>query len=101
MSFDKKAFAEKLQQRMEENQKAFEGRYAEELKGLLGLSQEELQAILPKTTDSKVYADLITVVKQASVTNVAQAELKAHIQQLGDVAVSIAKRVPKLAALFA
>jgi len=34
-------------------------------------------------------------------TNIAQAELKQHIKELGDVAVSIAKKIPGLAALLA
>lgn len=100
MALDKEAFRKILEQRLAENRAAFEGQYADELKGLLGLSQQEIAAITPATADQKVYADLITVVQQASATNLAQADLKARIQKLGETAVAIAKRVPKLAALF-
>lgn len=94
------AYRKKLQERAEENRKAFEGQYGEEIKGLLGLSREELDRITPGTTDLETYDQLISVVKEASAANIKQAELKSQITKLGNVAVSIAKRVPKLAALF-
>ena len=101
MALNKDAFQKKLEKRLEENRAAFEGEYAAELKELLGLSQQQIDAITPNTTDAQVYADLITVVKQASATNLAQAELKARIESLGRVAVAIAKKVAGLAGLFA
>ena len=42
---------------------------------------------------------MISVVKEASRANIDQAELKATIRELGDVAIAIAKKVPSLAAL--
>ena len=94
------AYRKKLQERAKANRLAFEGQYREEIEGLLGLSREELDKITPDTTDLEIYDQLITVVKEASAANIAQAELKSRIMELGEVAISIAKRVPKLAALF-
>jgi hypothetical protein len=78
---------------------AFRGQYAEEIEGLLGLSKQEIDAITPGDADLQAYDRLITVVKEASRVNLAQAELRNRIRELGDIAVSIAKKVPKLAAL--
>ena len=94
------AYRKKLKERARINRLAFEGQYKEEIQGLLGLSREELDQITPDTTDIEVYDQLITVVKEASAANIAQAELKNRIMELGKVAISIAKHVPKLAALF-
>lgn len=94
------AYRKKLQERAKANRLAFEGQYREEIEGLLGLSREELDQITPDTTDLETYDQLITVVKEASAANIAQAELKNRIMELGKIAVSIAKHVPKLAALF-
>ena len=55
---------------------------------------EEFEADLQK------YDELITVVREASRVNLEQAALKAQIIKLGETAVTIAKRVPTLAALF-
>ena len=97
---DNDAFRKKIQKRAADNRRAFEGQYGEEIEGLLGLSREEIDQITPSTTDVKIYDQLITVVKEASTANIAQAELKSHIIELGEIAVKIAKQVPKLALLF-
>ena len=97
---DIEAFRRKLKKRAEENRRTFEGRFKDEINGLLGLSKEEIDRITPDTTDLEVYDQLITVVKEASAANISQAELKNHIMELGEVAVSISKRVTKLAGLF-
>jgi hypothetical protein len=94
------AYRKKLQERAKANRLAFEGQYREEIEGLLGLSREELDRITPNTTDLEIYDQLITIVKEASAANLTQEELKDHIVELGEVAVSIAKRIPKIAALF-
>lgn len=86
---------------IKKNNEAFRGEFDEEIKGLLGLSRAEIDAITPDVTDLATYAALIEVVKEASRKNVSQAELKARIGQLGDVAVEIAKKVPSLAKLLA
>jgi len=93
-------YRKKLKERAEENRKAFDGIYKDEINGLLGLSKEEIDSITPGTTDLEVYDQLITVVKEASAANIAQAELKSRIMELGDVAVKIAKKSAKLAKYF-
>ncbi len=94
------AYRKRLQERARANRLAFEGQYREEIEGLLGLSRTELDQITPDTTDLEIYDQLITVVKEASASNIAQAELKSRVMELGGVAISIAKNVPKLASLF-
>jgi hypothetical protein len=91
----------RLKRRLEQNRAAFEGEYADELRGLTGLSETELAELSPDTTDHETYNNLITVVREASAANISQAELVSQIKELGDVAVSIAKKVPKLAMLLA
>ena len=93
-------FKKKLREKMLENRKAFEGQYKDELNSLMGLSKTEIDAITPDTTDMEIYDQLITVVKEASRVNLAQAEFKARIEELGEVAVKIATKIPKLADLF-
>lgn len=76
---------------------AFRGQYADAITQLLGLSQTELAELCPAGTDIETYNRLIAVVKEASRVNIAQAELRQQIMQLGSVAVAIARRVPGLA----
>ena len=97
---DINAFKKKLKKRVEANRETFDGKYKEEIKGLLGLSKDEINRITPDTTDREIYDQLITVVKEASAANISQAELKSRIVELGDIAVKIAKRVPSLMKLF-
>ncbi len=75
---------------------AFNGAYKNELKGLMGLSQEEIDAIVPDTEDLRVYSVLVKVVEKASKENFSKAQLIDDIKQLGDVAVKIACKVPGL-----
>ena len=86
---------------MESTRKAFQGAYAEQLQGLLGLSQEDLDAITPEVSNAKEYAQLIEVVKLASARNLSVANLKSRIEALGSTAVAIAKSVASLATLLA
>ena len=95
-----KEFRKELREDAKGIRQAFEGQYAEELKGLYGLSKDDIDALTPDSTDLEIYAKLINVVEQASRRNVAQAALKQQIQALGSVAVKIAKLTPRLAALF-
>jgi len=97
---DIEEFKRRLREKMAENRQAFEGLYKDELNGLMGLSRAEIDAITPDLTDMEIYDQLITVVKEASRMNLAQAELKSRIEELGEVAVAIARKVPTLAALF-
>lgn len=79
---------------------AFNGEYKEELNNLMGLSHEDIDSVVPGTTDLQVYSVLIKVVEKASKDNLSQAELIDNIKELGDVAVKIAKKVPEFAALL-
>jgi hypothetical protein len=94
------AFRKKLQERAEANRQAFNGVFREEIEQLLGLSREEIDQIRPDATDLETYDQLITVVKEASSANISQAELKDRITELGEVAIKIARRIPKLTGLF-
>lgn len=91
-------FKARMQQKMIENREAFEGQYKDELQALMGLSRSEIDAITPGTTDIETYDALITIVKEASRVNLAQAELKQRIEELGAVAIKIAEKVPGLLA---
>jgi len=93
-------FREKLKKSLAENRKKFQGIYKDEINALLGLSREEIDKITPDTTDLETYDQLITVVKEASAANLSQAELKAHIEKLGTVAIEIAKKVSSLGGMF-
>ncbi len=86
---------------LKRNHEAFVGQYAGEINALLGLSREEIDAITPDTTDLETYDQLITVVKEASRQNLSQARLATRIKGLGDVAVTIAKKIPSLATILA
>ncbi len=94
------AYRKKLEERAIENEKAFIGKYKDEINGLLGLSKKDIDSITPDTTDLDVYDQLVTIVKVASANNIAQAELKSRIMELGDVAVKIVNKSAKLASLL-
>jgi len=85
---------------LRKNHEAFVGKYAKEIDELLGLSRAEIDAIVPGTTDLEVYDQLMTIVKEASRRNLSQAELKARIETLGDIAITIAKKSATLAKFF-
>jgi hypothetical protein len=98
---DIRAFRKDLKNDLKAGREAFEGEFADELNELMGLSREEIDAITPDATDLQEYDRLIAVVKQASRHNLSQAQLADNIRALGDVAVRIAKKSGKLAALLA
>lgn len=98
---DLAAFKKNLKKDLMDGRKAFEGQYAAEINELMGLSRAEIDAITPDATDLQVYDRLIAVVKRASQHNLSQAQLADNIKALGDVAVTIAKKSARLAALFA
>lgn len=79
---------------------AFDGLYKTELNKLVGLSRDEVDAVTPGTEDLRVYSVLIKVVEKASKENISKAQLAANIRELGDVAVSIAKKITELAKLL-
>lgn len=80
---------------------AFNGEYKAELDKLAGLSRDEIDSIVPGTEDLRVYSVLVKVVETASRKNVTQAKLASDIKELGGIAIKIAKKVPKLAAILA
>jgi hypothetical protein len=94
------AWRKKVQGELKKADEAFKGDYAVELNQLLGLSSDEIDRITPDTTDLQVYHQLITVVEEASRQNIQQAMLRSQIEALGQTAVEIAKKAPKLAELF-
>jgi hypothetical protein len=96
---DIEEFKRRLREKMAENRQAFEGVYKDQINGLMGLSKTEIDSITPDTADLEIYDQLITVVKEASRVNLAQAQLKERIEELGEVAVKIAGKVPSLAAI--
>lgn len=98
--FDLDAFETSLKAKLKEGRQAFKGKYKRELGKLEGLSREEINAITPDITDLKKYDELITVVKEASRVNLAQADLKRQIEKLGATAIQIAKEIPSFAKLF-
>lgn len=98
--FDLEGFESDLNDTLEKSRIAFEGKYKDQLNDLSGLSKSEIDSITPDMTDLQKYDELITVVKEASRANLQQAQLKAQIIKLGDVAVKIASRVPSLAAIL-
>lgn len=83
-----------------ESDKAFMGDHADALKSLSAMSQSEIGAITPGASDMRQYDKLIAVVRAASARNVSNAELATRIKSLGTVAVSIAGKVPSLAAIL-
>ncbi|MCL1036200.1 hypothetical protein L2750_03385 [Shewanella submarina] len=85
-----------LQSKIAENRQSFEGLYRDKIESLMALSKAEIDSIVPGGADVAAYDNLITVVKEASRANIEQAELKARIEELGDVAVKIASKVPGL-----
>ena len=91
-----KEYKKKLKERAKRNREAFRGKYKDELNALMGLSKEEIDRITPDTTDLEIYAQLISVVKEASADNIRQAELKANIIALGEIGIEIAKKIPAL-----
>jgi len=98
--FDLDGFEADLDATLKKGHKAFTGIYKNELNALSGLSKEEIDAISPGITDLQKYDELITVVKEASIVNLEQAALKVQIIKLGGIAVTIAKRIPALAAIL-
>ncbi len=99
--FDLDGFEEDLGNTLRKSREAFVGKYKDALNDLSGLSKDEIDAISLGDIDLQKYDELISVVKEASRVNLQQAELKNQIIKLGGVAVEVAKRVPKLAAILA
>ncbi len=93
-------FKKRLQDKLDESRKEFEGKYKDQLKDLMGLSKEEISEITPDLVDIETYNKIIIVVKEASRANLSAVALKKNIEELGKIAVKIAKKVPSLAAII-
>lgn len=91
---------ERLRRLAQKADESFNGKYKEALDQLTGLSKDEINSVTPDTEDSRTYSVLLKVVEEASRKNLTQAELVDDIKELGDVAIKIAKKIPKLASLF-
>jgi len=96
----RREFREQVRKSFERSDQAFRGEYADAINELLALSRADVDSITPGVTDLETYDRLITVVKEASRANLAQAELKRHIEDLGEVAVGLARMVPGLSKLL-
>lgn len=92
-------YRKRVRAAMQRADQAFRGQYAEEINELLGLSREEIDEITTDNSDLAIYNQLIEVVKEASRVNLEQAELVNRIRAMGEVAVTIAQKSVKLAAI--
>ncbi len=92
----KKAFQRSVRKRFKEIDEELRGRHKKHLDALLGISRAEIDAITPDTTDMDTYNKLIVVVTEATRKNVAIADLRQTIREMGTVAIDIAKKVPDL-----
>ncbi len=89
----KRAFQRSVQKRFKEIDEELRGRHKKHLDALLGISKAEIDAISPGTTDLETYNKLIAVVSEATRKNVAIADLRQTIKDMGSVAIEIAKKV--------
>lgn len=78
---------------------ALEGKFATAVRELRSLDPETIRNITPDTADEATYEKLMVIVQEASARNVSQAKLVERIRELGGIAISIAKKVPALAAM--
>ena len=92
-------FEKEFDRALDEADAEFDAKYADELAELKGLSPEELKAITPDAT-SEDLERLIETVRASTARNESNAVLADRIRGLGEVAVSLAKRAPNLAAIL-
>ncbi len=82
------------------NEKFF-SQYRDTISALQGLSDDDLTKLLPnEPTRKEKYDALVRVVKEAETKNLQQAALVDNIKALGNVALSIARNIPSLAAIL-
>jgi len=98
--FDLNGFDRDLDETLKKGRIAFRGKYKEELNALSGLSKDEIDSISPGITDLQTYDELIALVKAASRVNLEQSELKKRIINMGEIAVTIAGKIPSLAKIL-
>ncbi|MDQ7006138.1 MAG: hypothetical protein Q9Q40_02795 [Acidobacteriota bacterium] len=92
-------FRRRVRAALKRADEAFKGKYRDAIDQLSGLSREEIDAIAPGGGGYQAYNRLLAVVQEASRLNVTQAELRSRIEALGEVAIRIAGKVPRLAAI--
>lgn len=92
-------FRRDVREALRRSREAFEGEYREQLDELLSLSRADIDELTPDATDLETYDRIIAIVREASRHNVAQAELRARLAELGAVGLEIVRKVPSLAAL--
>ena len=88
-----------LKDALKRGREAFEGKYRQEIKDLLGLSEIEIQTA-GFEIDRDIHEVLISMVMDASRLYISEDELKRRIEALGEDAARIAKLIPSLARLF-
>ena len=88
-----------LDDTLKRGREAFEGKYRQEIKDLLGLSEIEIQTA-GFEIDRDIHEVLISMVMDASRLYISEDELKRRIEALGEDAARIAKLIPSLARLF-
>lgn len=86
-------FDKAVQDALDHNKAALMGSYSKQLGDLLKLSDTQLSAIIPDVSKTETYNNLISVVKEASRANVAQADMLKKVSALGQDALKIAKLV--------
>lgn len=96
----RRRFRESVRRAFEHSDAAFRGQYADAVNELLALSRADVDQITPGAADLVTYDRLISVVKEASRSNLAQADLKRRIEDLGSTAIGIARMVPSLGRLL-
>ena len=92
----KKRFQRSVKRRFKEIDMELRGQHKKHLDALLGISRAEIKKLTPDTTNIDIYNKLIAVVTEATRQNVAIADLREAIENLGDIAKKIAKKVPGL-----
>lgn len=92
-------FEKEFDKALDEADAEFDSKYADELGALKSLSPEELKAITPEATTGDIDR-LIQAVQEATARNESNAALADRIRGIGDVAVSLAKKVPSLSAIL-
>lgn len=97
----RRLFRQRVRSAAKRADEAFKGKYKAEIAALLGLSAADIAAIKPGVAGLQEYAALIEVVKEASRMNLAQADLKTRITNLGETALAIAGKVAGLAGIVA
>ena len=85
--------SDRLDRLFKEADEAFDGKYSSEVNELNGLSQSDIDKITPGTADLRTYKVLVKLVEEASQENMDKAELIEEIKDIGEIGISIAKKI--------